>query len=100
MRCVNGCCYGRISKHHGDYEKLCGESFWTLVSDDPGLWKSLIQPLGHKAKAHNDAFAEQLARLRTRLTQEFIQDYCTADYAIDWGKIVTLASATNTRGTL
>ena len=48
---VNGCCYGRDNKpDKGEYQKLCGQKFWTFISGDDLLYTDIIEPLGHKAK--------------------------------------------------
>ena len=32
---INGCCYGTTAtEDRGDYLKLCGKNFWTLISGD------------------------------------------------------------------
>ncbi|MFN6960895.1 MAG: PmeII family type II restriction endonuclease [Rhodocyclaceae bacterium] len=48
--CVNGCCYGRGDKDYGDYLKLCGQSFWSLISGNDSMYQEIIEPLGHRAK--------------------------------------------------
>lgn len=92
---VNGCCYGRDNTpDKGDYFKYCGEKFWTLVSEDAGLYLDLIEPLSHKAKQRNDEFEIEYGKANTRFTKVFIQKYCLDDGSINWNKIVRLNSAT------
>ena len=92
---VNGCCYGRDNNpDKGDYFKLCGEQFWTLISGDANLYLDLIEPLGHKAKLRNDEFQIEYDKVTNRFTKLFIDEYCLADGSIDWEKIVKLNSAT------
>ncbi|MFN3884189.1 MAG: PmeII family type II restriction endonuclease [Rhodocyclaceae bacterium] len=90
---VNGCCYGRGDKDHGDYLKLCGQSFWSLISGNDAMYQEIIEPLGHRAREKNEESAREYARVANRFTAEFIRDYCTPDGAIDWEKIVTFNSA-------
>lgn len=91
---INGCCYGRDNKpDKGDYLKLCGESFWTLVSGDSTLYLDLIEPLGHRAKQRNDAFQIEYDKASNRFIKLFIEEYCLPDGSIDWEKIVKLNSA-------
>lgn len=93
---INGCCYGRDNKpDKGDYLKLCGESFWQLVSGVPDLYLDLIEPLGHKAKQRNDEFQIEYDKATNRFTKLFIEKYCLLDGCIDWDSIVKLGSATN-----
>ncbi|MFM7461852.1 MAG: PmeII family type II restriction endonuclease [Burkholderiales bacterium] len=90
---VNGCCYGRDNMpDKGDYLKLCGEEFWSFVSGDSSLFVDLIDPLGNKAKERNEEFRGEYAKVRNRFLKQFLDDYCLADGAIDWHKIVRLGS--------
>ena len=92
-RCINGCCYGRTYKDYGDFEKISGQAFWTLISGDENLFVEIVEPLGFDAKRHNDDFSSQYAQVRTRFTSQFITDYCDqSTFAIDWDKIVRLNS--------
>ena len=93
-RCINGCCYGRIYKDYGNFEKISGEAFWTLISGDPHLFVEIVEPLGFEAKRHNDDFLEQYAQVRTKFSSQFIEEFCDSNYAINWEKIVRLNSET------
>ncbi|MHB1358137.1 MAG: PmeII family type II restriction endonuclease [Rhodocyclaceae bacterium] len=91
---VNGCCYGRDTKpDKGDYLKLCGQSFWELVSGNDMMYQDIVEPLGHKAKERNEEFGKEYAKVVNRFTAEFIRDFCDADGAIDWKRIVAFNSA-------
>lgn len=90
---VNGCCYGQDNHpDKGDYLKLCGQRFWEFLSDNDRLYIEIIEPLGHQAKEKNEAFELEYARLRTRFSRQFEDDFCT-DAIIDWEKLVTFNSA-------
>ncbi|WIM04989.1 MAG: PmeII family type II restriction endonuclease [Candidatus Nitricoxidivorans perseverans] len=92
---VNGCCYGRDSKpEKGDYQKLCGQSFWELISGNDRMYQEIVEPLGHRAKERNEVFHKEYAKVANRFAAEFIRDFCAEDGAIDWGKIVAFNSAT------
>lgn len=92
---VNGCCYGRDSRpEKGDYQKLCGQSFWELISGNDMMYQNIIEPLGHRAKERNSEFEKEYAKVTNRFTAEFIRDFCSEDGAIDWEKIVAFNSAT------
>ena len=91
-RCINGCCYGRVRTDYGDFEKVCGQAFWTLISGDEELYVELIEPLGFEAKRHNEDFEHAYAQTRTKFTSEFINTFCDSDFAVDWNKIVRLNS--------
>jgi len=79
-----------ICQHAYDYIKLCGQDFWSLISGEPLLYQDIIEPLGHEAERHNDAFAEAFGRLHTKFTEEFIQEFCRPDRSIDWAKILDM----------
>lgn len=93
LMAINGCCYGREStRDKGDYHKLCGQKFWEFLSGDPELYLELIEPLGHKSKERNEEFQEEYAKVVNRFTAEFMRDFCTADHAIDWRKLLQFNS--------
>jgi len=89
---VNGCCYGKDKKPEkaNNYIKLCGQDFWSLISGEPLLYQDIIEPLGHEANRHNDAFEEAFGRLHTKFTQEFVNEFCRADCSIDWTRILEM----------
>ncbi len=94
---VNGCCYGRTTKKNkyiakGDYYKLCGQAFWEFISGDKELYKSIIEPLGHKAKEKNDVFYKSYAQKINIFTLEFISDFCNKNGTINWDKLVEFNS--------
>jgi len=92
---VNGCCYGKDAspvKETGNYLKLCGQDFWYLISGEPLLYQEIIEPLGFEARRRNDEFEEAFARLHTTFTTQFTHEFCRADGAIDWPKIVQMNS--------
>jgi Type II restriction endonuclease EcoO109I len=93
---VNGCCYGRDNRpDKGDYQKLCGQRFWELISGDAEMYQEIIEPLGHKAREHNQAFGKEYSKVENRFTAEFVRDFCSVDGAIDWERVVAFNSAAN-----
>lgn len=91
---VNGCCYGQDNQpDKGDYLKLCGQSFWTLISGNESLYTDIIEPLGHRAKEKNERFMQEYAKVINKFTYEFIQKFCDPQGQIHWDKIVQLNSA-------
>lgn len=89
---INGCCYGQGDSDYGDYRKLCGQSFWTLISGDEELYIKIIEPLGHQAKEQTEAFQEQYAAVANLFTAEFAQRFCLSSGAIDWDTLVQFNS--------
>ena len=91
---VNGCCYGRDSRpDKGDYFKVCGQEFWTLISDDASFYTRIIQPLGIDAKQRNAEFYESYAAVIDRFSNEFSQMFCDESGEINWKKFVEFSSS-------
>jgi len=94
---VNGCCYGKDdSPDKGDYLKLCGQRFWELISGDRELYVQIIEPLGHQAHERNENFQKEYAKVLNKFTMEFSIDYCDADGAINWEKLLKYNSGQKT----
>ena len=88
-----GICYGKTrTTDNGLYLKIAGQSFWHFISDDPNLYIDVIEPIGYRAKEHNETFLKRKAALENRFTSKFIQDFCDPAGAIDWEKVVTFNS--------
>lgn len=92
VEAVLGICYGKTKSSflHG-YQKVVGQSFWFLISENKDLYTDIIDPLGFKAKEHNDNFLEKKAALVNLLTKDFLERYCI-NGQIDWKKIVQFNS--------
>lgn len=90
---VNGCCYGRVNKSDkGEYQKLCGQKFWSFISGNYRLYTDIIEPLGHKAKEKNEEFLDQYFQILNKFTLEFGNKFCV-DGKIDWEKLVQFNSS-------
>jgi len=93
VRAVNGCCYGRDNTpDKNEYDKYCGQRFWSFISGSESLYQELIEPIGREARQRNQAFVEQLSSRINLMTSDFIARYCNADGTIDWPHIVALNS--------
>jgi hypothetical protein len=89
---VLGCCYGKTKTTFlRGYHKIVGQNFWYFISGNENLYTDIIEPLGHKAREHNDKFLKQKGRVINLFTQEFIASYCS-DGSIDWQKLVRFNS--------
>ena len=73
------------------YRKIVGQNFWYFISGDANLYTDIIEPLGHRAREHNDEFLLQKGKVVNLFTQEFAADFCT-DGLIDWQKLVEFNS--------
>lgn len=87
---VLGICYGktRTTFTPDGYLKVVGQNFWYLISGNPDLYTEIIEPIGYRAKEHNERFTEGRAALENKLTGQFINNFCDATGAIDWVRFV------------
>ena len=69
-----------------------GQNFWCLISDNKDLYTDIIEPIGHRAKEHNEAFLLEKSRVTNRFTKLFIDGFCDDTGAIDWVKLVEFNS--------
>lgn len=85
---VNGCCYGTDNNpDKGSYFKYCGQLFWEFISGETGLYKKIIEPLGHKSKERNEEFNNEYARVINDLVKGFISNFCN-NGKINWNLLV------------
>ncbi len=86
---VNGCCYGKDnSPDKGDFLKLCGQEFWSLISGEDELYIDVIEPLGFQSFERNESFSVEYDKVLDKFTQEFSTDYCGTRDGIDWKKLL------------
>lgn len=90
VRAVLGICYGKAKTTIAseNYYKIVGQNFWALISGDRDLYKNIIEPVGYRAKEHNERYEKERCRIVNLLTRQFIERYCDASGNIDWQKIV------------
>ena len=90
---VLGICYGKTrTSYLRGYLKVVGQNFWYLISENENLYTDIIEPIGYRAKQHNDAFHKEKASVVNRFTKEFIDRFCDDTGAIDWVKLVEFNS--------
>ncbi|NOX63205.1 MAG: cytosolic protein [Chloroflexi bacterium] len=91
---VLGICYGktRTTFHQAGYLKVVGQNFWYLISENPRLYIDIIEPIGHRAREHNEAFLRQKTAIINRFTHQFTSEFCNELGEIDWEKLVTFNS--------
>lgn len=95
---VNGCIYGRDNSPHKvnkdpslSYHKICGQSFWELISGDDQLYKKIIQPLDKEAKKRDDIFKELYIKKINEMTKDVVDLFYIKDN-LDWDKIIDYVS--------
>jgi hypothetical protein len=89
VQSVLGICYGktRTSYLHG-YLKVVGQNFWYLISDNTDLYKDIIEPIGYRAKEHNESFLREKDRVINRFSKAFLDEFCHVNGDINWDKLV------------
>jgi hypothetical protein len=93
VQSVLGICYGKTktSYLHG-YLKVVGQNFWYLISDNKELYKEIIEPIGYRAKEHNERFFSEKGRVVNRFTKLFLTEYCDEAGNINWDRLVEFNS--------
>ena len=87
-----GICYGKVKTTHlRNYLKVVGQNFWYLISGNEDLYTDIIEPLGYRARKHNDDFQKEKERLINIFTNEFMQDFCDKG-EINWKRLVEFNS--------
>lgn len=90
---VLGICYGKTKTSYvRGYLKVVGQNFWYLISENKNLYQDIIEPIGHRAKQHNDAFHNERSRVTNRFTKLFIDKFCNDSGNINWAKLVEFNS--------
>jgi len=90
---VLGICYGRIrTSYLRGYIKVVGQNFWYLISENRSLYTDIVEPVGYRAKEHNDAFLVEKNRVINRFTKQFIDRFCEDNGEIDWARLVEFNS--------
>jgi hypothetical protein len=88
--CIEGCCYGTENiPDKGTHQRLCGQSFWELLSGgSETLYKDIIEPLGDKAKTRDDELRMIYDKKLNLLTKEFLDKFCDNSGVINWDKLI------------
>ena len=90
---VLGICYGKNrTTYLRGYLKIVGQNFWYLISENINLYTDIIEPIGYRAKEHNDVFYQDKARVTNKFTKEFIERFCDSSGAINWVSLVEFNS--------
>ena len=86
---VLGICYGKTKTSYlRGYLKVVGQNFWYLISEDKDLYTDIIEPIGFRAKQHNDTFLHNKSCVTNQFTREFIDAFCDRSGAINWVRLV------------
>lgn len=93
VRAILGICYSRAKTvDDGIFTKYAGQSFWKFISGNANLYKEIIEPIGYKAREHNDAFISEKNRIINLFVVEFTELFCVSGN-ISWEKLVEFNSS-------
>ncbi|MBN2548102.1 MAG: cytosolic protein [Anaerolineales bacterium] len=86
---VLGICYGKTrTSYLRGYMKIVGQNFWYLISENRDLYLDIIEPIGYRAREHNQVFEQELSRVKNNFTWLFIERFCDETGRIDWPRLV------------
>lgn len=92
IEAVQGICYSkRRTGHNHGIMTVYGQSFWSLLTDDKNFFTDIVEPIGYKAREHNEAFLKEKARILNLFAAEFMEKYCD-DGTINWERLVRFNS--------
>ncbi len=92
VQSVLGICYGRTRTGFlRGYLKVVGQNFWYFISENKDLYTEIIDPIGYRAKEHNQQYMARKAEAANRITRDFVDEYCHSSGAIDWPKLVKVS---------
>jgi hypothetical protein len=74
------------------YRTRSGQAFWQEVTGDPDFYLKLMRLMRDYPAKHRAKYQVERDKAVNRFTREFLEDFATADGAIDWEKLVTFNS--------
>ena len=94
VQSVLGICYGKTTTTFlRGYVKIVGQNFWHFISENPDLYTDIVEPVGYRAKEHNNDFANERDGIINKLSREFFDQFCDSKTGyIDWVKLVEFNS--------
>jgi len=93
VQAVLGICYGkRKTSYLRGYLKVVGQNFWYLISESKHLYTDIIEPIGYKARDHNQAFIDARGDAIDRLVHLCMDRFGDETGKIDWVKLVEFNS--------
>lgn len=93
VQSILGICYGKTkTKFNNGYWKIVGQNFWYFISGEEDLYKEIIEPIGYRAKEHNDQFIQGKGEITNLFTRSFIDLFCDSTGKINWEKLIEFNS--------
>ena len=91
-----GQAYGRQSSEpteNSRFRRRSGQSFWQEITGDSDFYLKLIRLMKDVPANNRPKYRAMWDQAVNRFTAEFIKDFCVAQGAIDWEKLVEFASS-------
>ncbi|MFO7657843.1 MAG: hypothetical protein R6W78_12315, partial [Bacteroidales bacterium] len=74
------------------YTRPSGNTRTATQSRTTSSYKEIIEPIGYRAKEHNETFFLEKSRVVNRFTKQFLENYCNDLGDINWNKLVEFNS--------
>ena len=94
IECYLGVSYGKAKRTtKKDFIiQVSGQEFWHMISGRTEFYTEIVEPIGHKAKEHNEAFEKEKGNLINQMTKNLLNDYSDSDGNLKWKEIVEFNS--------
>lgn len=99
VQSVLGICYGKTKTTFiRGYMKIVGQNFWYFISENLDLYTDIIEPIGHRAREHNESFEKERDKIISRFSIEMGNTFFDAKTGeLDWVKLVQYNSGNYNR---
>lgn len=92
VEAVLGICYSKKrTSHNHNIMSVHGQAFWHLLTDDKDFYTDIVEPIGYRAKEHNEVFLAEKSKILNLFAAEFMKEYCD-DGVINWNRLVQFNS--------
>lgn len=92
---VLGSCYGQVNAAptaKRSYRKIAGQALWEELTGDAEFYVKLVRLIQDYSVSHRIEFEKEFTKAVKRFTDEFLDNFRTEDYEIDWEKLVRFNS--------
>jgi hypothetical protein len=91
---ILGICYDKTKTSFiRGYMKIVGQNFWHLISENPNLYTDIVEPIGYRAKIHNENFLIEKDKIISRFTIEIGNKFFNPQTGeVDWIKLIQFNS--------
>ena len=94
FRSIIGYGYGRkkAPKIPTAVEKVAGQAFWELLTDEPDFYLKISRVIGEVAESHANEYREEYAKRCNLIILDFMVNFLAEDGSIAWDKVITFNS--------